>query len=426
MIKLDKILVTDKGRRIDYSYSISENSSKFFNAEDSLYVKYRVDISNVPKSILAIPFLANILPISWFGNFDIIIDELDEDFYNAIQILKSEFQKQFSSYNLGGNILVTKKVKNDIDGSKYAMLFSGGVDAYATYIRNYTKIPDLITIHGADIEIKDTKQWNDFTNFLRAEKLLKSNHKEYIETNVRTFYTYHVELLLEDIGWWGKVQHGLSLVGSLAPLSYVQKYKSIFIASSYTDHIEIAWGSTPQIDESITWAGIKVFHDGYELKRQDKVDLITGFSKEKGVNLKLRVCYSELRNEFNCSNCEKCFRTILGIILNGQDPNNYGFKVDKNIYENIFRSLSFGNASKGQKYFWWELMEKAKTTNKPFIFNNIEKETEELDRIRNGELDRMLQNKLENPRKGIYRIKFIFRNKFPRAVKFLKKLKRGN
>ena len=84
-------------------------------------------------------------------------------------------------------------------------------------------------------------------------------------------------MLLPNLGWWGSVQHGLALNGVVAPLAQKKGYENIFIASSYTDNIKITWGSTPEIDNNISWASTRVIHDGYELKRQDKLSFIVNF-----------------------------------------------------------------------------------------------------------------------------------------------------
>ncbi|WP_034039882.1 hypothetical protein [Wocania ichthyoenteri] len=424
MLKLKDINIADDGKKILFDYNTTSSSvKKYFNSDEAYYAKYGVSVSDVPKSILVIPFLSNVMPIAWFAGFDVEVPEIDEHFFNALKLVKEEFQKQFSDYSLKGNLIAKQLVKNNISDKNTAMLFSGGVDAYATYIRVYKKTPDLVTILGADIEIEDKSQWDAFTGFVENEKLLQGNQKQYIETNVRTFYTYQVELLLKDIGWWGKVQHGLSLIGVLAPLSYINGYSNIYIASSYTEQIDIAWGSTPQIDEKISWASIQVFHDGYELKRQDKVDLITKFSAGKDTNFKLRVCYSELRSEFNCSKCEKCYRTILGIILNGGNPNEYGFNVDENVYQKMFKLLNYGSASKGMQYFWWELMEKAKHSKSIYIFNDKLTENKQLERIKNGEIHEILERKINNPKRFTEKVKFILRNRFSNIYNLYKKIR---
>lgn len=423
MLKLNKISLNENGQRINYDYTVQKAFEKYFSKNTVFYAKYGCNLDEVPNSILVIPFLSNIMPIAWFAGFNVEVPEVDEDFYNALKEVKLEFEKQFNNYPLKGNLVAEKIIKNNITGKKTVMLFSGGVDAYATYIRIHNKTPDLVTILGADIEIKDQAQWKSFTAFIENEPLLKNNQKQYIETNVREFYTYQVELLLKEIGWWGQVQHGLSLIGSLAPISYINGYKEVFIASSYTKEIDIAWGSTPQIDEKIRWAGIQVHHDGYELKRQDKVDLIANFSNETKNKFKLRVCYSELRNGFNCSNCEKCYRTILGLILNGENPNHYGFNVNKDIYNNMFITLNEYGASRGMQYFWWELMEKAKSTNEIFYFEDKDLEIKYLDRIRDGELHRLMENKIKKSKNDTSKLKFIIRSKYPWLISLYKKLK---
>ncbi|MEL0650348.1 hypothetical protein V6246_02875 [Algibacter sp. TI.3.09] len=425
MLKLNNIEIQADGQKIFYNY-LATNSSvkKYFNVKQPFYAKYGINIENVPKSILVIPFLSNVMTIAWFAGFDVEVQEVDEDFFNALKLVKIEFQKQYPDYTLKGDLFAEKLVKNKIDdNNNSAMLFSGGVDAYATYIRVFDKTPDLVTILGADIEIEDKEQWTSFTSYIENESILEKNAKEYIETNVREFYTYQVSLLLKDIGWWGKVQHGLSLIGSLAPLSYIKEYGSIYIASSYTKEIDIAWGSTPLGDEKISWAGIKVFHDAYELKRQDKVDLISQFSKENKNNFKLRVCYSELRTQFNCGKCEKCYRTILGLILNGENPNNYGFNINENLYENMFKLLEQGTANKGMQYFWWELMEKAKNATSIFIFKNREEEETQIDKIRSGKLHDLLDKKVNNPKRWTYKLKFILRNRLSTVYSIYKKIR---
>ncbi|MGB3776667.1 MAG: hypothetical protein WA951_15530, partial [Leeuwenhoekiella sp.] len=347
ILKLNNIAFDEGGKKILYHYDITSGISALFDNSNPFYASYDLNVSKVPLSIAVIPFLGNIVPIAWFGGFTIEVDEVDEDFNESLKAIKEIFVKNYPNKELKGGLSAKKIVKNGKLGDKTAMLFSGGVDAFATYIRIVDEKPDLVTIHGADIEIEDKRQWNDFLSFAKAEESISENPKEYIQANLRDFYTYKVDLLIEGLGWWGKIQHGLGLICLLAPLSEIKGYASIYIASSYTDHININWGSTPEIDQQITWAELDVKHDGYELKRQDKVDLITDFAANSEKNLKLRVCYSELNDKLNCSSCEKCYRTILGIILSGKNTNDFGFVVNERIYDQIFDKLSHAHLTQG-------------------------------------------------------------------------------
>ncbi len=423
MLKLNSISYSDNGCKINYNYETINGVSKYFRPSNKFYSKYEIDVSQIPKSIAVIPFISNTITIAWFAGFKIEVDELDEDFFNSLVKIKKIFSKWYPHLKQQNSLVVNKLIKNRQERKGTAMLFSGGVDAFATYIRHIESSPDLITIHGPDIEISDLKQWNDLKLFMANEPVLSNNKKNYVESNVRDFYTYKVQLLIDDLGWWGKIQHGISLLGLTAPLSWVNHYDIILIASSYTKNIDISWGSTPETDEALTWGGIRIVHDGYDLLRQDKVDLIADFCREKLKKLKLRVCYSELRDEFNCSKCEKCFRTILGLILAGQDPNKFGFSVSESFYNDLFNQIGNGNSTKGMNYFWWELMEKAKKTEKPFIFRNKDHEMSHIQQIASGQISNKLEDKLIVNNVSKKRLKFILRNKFAPIYNAYKKIR---
>jgi len=424
MFKVNNIRFTDSGKKINYDYTYDKVISRFFNKKERFYSSYNIDVSNVPDSIAVIPLLVNIMPISWFAGFDVFVDELDKEFLQSLEQIKKEFVKNHPEIKpLESKLIVNKEIKNVYEVNQVAMLFSGGVDAYTTFFRHYDKKPHLITIHGADVEIEDIEQWQRVIQINKEEPVLKNNKKHYIESNVRTFYTHQVDLLLPNLGWWGKVQHGLSLNGLVAPLSYVEGYQENYIASSYTDNIKIAWGSTPEIDNSIKWGNTRVIHDGYELKRQDKIDFIVNFIRDSKGFVNLRVCYSLLNESVNCGKCEKCLRTIIAIILNNESPNRFGFETDERVYSQIIKTFEKGIESKGTKYFWWEISEKIKNTSSIYIFKDEKKEKEKLREL-NGIITQKLTEVVgSKKREFVSRLKFRLRRKFPKTFNYYLKLR---
>ncbi len=423
MFKLNRLSFEEGGERISYDYQMDKKIAKYFNLHSRFYVKYSEDVSCVPQSMAVIPLLANIAPISWFVGFDIELDELDEDFYNALTVIKEIFERNFKEHSLSGSIKVGKLIKNCVEGKNTAMLFSGGLDSLATYIRHREKSPSLITVHGADVEIKDSKKWNALVFFLENEPLLFNNEKKYAEANLMNFYTYQVPLLLKSLSWWGEVQYGLGLLGLMAPLSYKNGYKDILIAASNSRYVPVLRrGSMPAIDESVSWGGIKIHHDGYELKRQDKVDWVAGFARKEARKPILRVCYSDLRQGFNCGKCEKCLRTCLGLILAGENPNNYGFESDESIYEIMFSVLGREPIPEVTKYLWKELRERACRSDDFFIYSDKAKEQAYMHRIMKGEIDAKLNaGSCENG--FVRRLKFVLINKFPRMYGLYRAMK---
>ena len=371
MIYLNNIKFENGGRRIVYDYKYDSNLGKYFNKSEQFYVEYDIDVQSIPSSIAAIPFLANFAPISWFVGCSISIEEADQDFIDALESIKNVFIAEYPHIGLNqSKICFKRQVKNNYAANNSGTLFSGGVDAYSTYFSHVAETPDLITIKGADVDITNSTIWERIKLLNEHEVLLSGNQKLYITSNLRTFYTHNVDLLLKGINWWSKVQHGLALTALLAPLSAIRGYSTIYIASSYTENADFFWGSSPQIDNKVKWGNTKIVHDGYQLRRQDKVDLIVKATEALNKSIILRVCYalSESNQRVNCSKCEKCYRTILGLILSGANPNDYGFDTSAHVYDEIETMFKNGFSSEGVKYFWGELLHKMTNSNAFYYF----------------------------------------------------------
>ena len=366
-IKIKSISLEEVGHKIKYSYEISKELKKYF--KEDFFVRYDLSVKGVPESILVIPFVANLLPISWIVGFDIIVDSIDDKFYAGMQHVKEIFAKEFPEISQQQSNIIFNRLETNISQHKTdAMLFSGGVDAYATYFRNFHKPLDLVLVRGADIPLDDHKQWQTALDSMESEKILDNNPKHYIEMNCRDFYSYHVTELIAGGGWWGKVQHGLSLTCSAAPLAYVLDYGNLSIAATHNINFRMFWGSMPEIDHNTRWADTVVHHDGFDLTRIDKVELIVKNAKLSPHNLNLRVCYSEFNYGLNCSECEKCYRTMLAITVFGENPNDYGFKVDPKLYGDVEAIVQQGFATKGIRYDWEKTYDKLKLQNDIYQF----------------------------------------------------------
>ena len=127
-------------------------------------------------------------------------------------------------------------------------------------------------------------------------------------------------------GWWHGFQHGIGVICHAAPIMYSMGKKIAYFASTYTkeDKGKVTCASDPSIDNCVRFCGARVYHDGYELNRQEKIDKIVQFAEQSGIRVSLRVCW-ESKGGSNCCHCEKCWRTILGLYAAGADPREYGF-----------------------------------------------------------------------------------------------------
>lgn len=420
MIVINDISVSDNGKRVEYNYSMDFKLSKYFNKKSLFFVEYELDVSSVPKSILAIPLLVNILPISWFLDFEIKIEELDEKFTHCIDGLKQGFQKMYPQYELKGSLSVSKLIENKSPGTEEkAMLFSGGVDAISAYIRHAKDKLSLISIRGADIALEDDERWNDLLEYNRSQKYLSENSKYNISSNLRTFYTYKLEKEL-NLKWWGQVQHGMALLGVTAPLTYLLHIRDLYIGSTHTKQTQISWGSNPITDELLCWANTRITHECYDLTRQEKLKSILDYARETEQDIGLRVCYSERREDLNCGRCEKCLRTILGIILEGSNPNVFGFKVDKQFYSLVDNLLNTGINTIGIYNHWKNLQSKAKNAKHFFVFENKQQEEKKIKEFCSFQLKKL---DLKQGMSKWERWKFSIINKYPALFNFYMKFR---
>ena len=340
--------VSVKNNRIDYKYNVSGEWSEAFNLDELLYIEYSCDISEVPEGIAVIPLLANLLPMAWIYDAEIVVPVCDKDFYDSINDFKKGYEEMYPMLNFGGKITVGELQENVCNGTGSAAFFSGGVDAFNTLVNHVNEHPTLLTIWGADVQFEDTIGWE------RVLKHLKITAEEFkvdfvtIKSSFRRFL--NIRPLMEKVyasgdDWWHGFQHGIGIISHAAPVMYAMGKRIVYFASSFTaaDKGKVTCASDPTIDNYVRFCGSKVHHDGYEYTRQMKIHNIVQFSHKIKKDLQLRVCWQSSGGT-NCCSCEKCWRTILGIYAEGFDPRKFGFYYDdKQLYRLAHRMKYSGD-----------------------------------------------------------------------------------
>jgi hypothetical protein len=412
MITLRDIRFSEEGRRIDYNYIPQGPAAKFFRRCPSFFVRYEQDVSACPQAIAVIPFVANMLPIAWFAGFNLCVPEIDQAFADSMGRLRGEFRKMYPDHALSGGLEAKRLIKVSWPGERRLALFSGGLDAFATLLRHRDEQLELVTLFGADIDLFDQKQWNECQRHIGGEPFLQKFARHVIAANLRTFYCPEVERTL-IFGWWGRVQHGLGMLGLLAPLSQLRGCSRAYIASSVPGD---AWGSSPETDDCIRWGSMAVSNDGVELGRQGKADLIVRYARDSGQYFSLRVCYSELSKNLNCGRCEKCYRTIMNLVLANQDPRCFSLPFSSGTYPAMFKLLSRTHSSNALRLIWREISDRARQAvdkSQFFVLADREAETAAIRRIADGEIDRALEWNQGAFGDRVARWRFILRHQYP-------------
>lgn len=361
------------GCQIKVQYSVSRSIEKYFRTNE-FFAEYSINVENVPFSIAVIPFICNILPFIWIKNCDLIVPMLDKTFYNQLDILRNSYQQMYPMLNFRGNIKVEQIEDISYETQKSMCFFSGGVDAFSTLLNHIIEKPILFTIWGADISFSDEQSWNIIKK--QNEQTAKQFSLDFLfcKTNFRDFYNndlFNSLVSASNDDWWHGFQHGMGLIGHAAPLCLIKGISTLYIASSYAvENNRIA--SHPTIDNNVVWAGVHTVHDQYMYPRQSKIHDICRYARKNKKFPYLRVCWQS-HSSSNCGYCEKCMRTIYGLIVEGEDPNFYGFSINPYLLkDNILKFIQAYRFSVQNVSYWIMIQDRYKHNK-----NKIKKEYSE-------------------------------------------------
>lgn len=368
-IKVSKITI-DKNR-LNVDFIVSDNLKIYFN-EFSFWAAYSEDISNTPESIAVIPFICNVLPLVWRTGSILSLDNIDMDFFNNINKIKEGFLAMFPKLQFNGNIFASKFENNKINdnSAKVACLFSGGVDAFATLLAHKNEFPDIITIWGADVRLDDNIGWSVVQRHVDStSKELNIENSFEIKCNFNEFLNKdNCNKLVKPYrdNYWHGFQHGIGLLSLCSPIAYCKNIRKIYIASSFTmkERGKITIASDPSIDNNLHFCGVNIWHDQYDINRQQKIGLIIDYCRTNHVSIKLRTCYMEKASGGNCCQCEKCTRTIFGILAEDEDPTSYGYDIDFKKLKKLSHHIKYGIYwnTRNIKILWDEIKNRFKET----------------------------------------------------------------
>lgn len=344
------------GSLVKYNFSVNQEIKRFFKTQ-TMFLRYEQSMTDVPLSILSIPFVNCMAGISWLTGAMLFVDEVDETYYQAFKQLKVAYS-ELHDIRLGGMFVPSVIKRNEISKSEdYLLLFGGGVDCHSSFLRNRNRVSGVINIYGwskdedniTEVDLSDKKNTKAFGDRfgINAFHVTSNFASQFNRSEIDKTY---------GTSYWYCYLHSMAFLAIATPIAWVNGCSNLMIASSFTkDRADVHCGSFITTDSEYRFAtsGITL-HDGFELNRQEKVALIVNYQRETQKPYYFQACSF---NDRNCCKCEKCFRTIVELIAENADPRDFGFNIDGSMYHHwksvIDKDIAMWGVSKEAYYYYY-------------------------------------------------------------------------
>ncbi|MFC6905724.1 hypothetical protein [Halalkalicoccus tibetensis] len=334
------------------------------------YVRYSQDVSEVPEGVLAVPLLSTLCPVAWITGSDLYIEEVDATFLRALPGLQRAFAELYPDAPFAGSPTIHYKdgvdneSRDDVPGDGEAgVLFTGGVDSTTTYLQHREKRPHLISVRKeSETRANTWKLRRPMIEAFAEENDLRSH---FVETNLKLLFdkfmlNLYYRHLLND-SWDRTMYFGLGYPGFTAPITYLEGITELHQSVDYLPHDRFPNSARPRLVENLRWADTVVESGSVGLTRQDKIERIGDYFAGKDTAWRISSCDEGGESSLCCNECGTCLHTIIGFIVAGYDPADYGFDVDEGTFDRVKAHLNEQefHADSVKARFWLELQDRA-------------------------------------------------------------------
>jgi hypothetical protein len=195
-------------------------------------------------------------------------------------------------------------------------LVSGGIDSLATVRWNMLHVPPSHErAIGALAYVAFHREWEPSAALLRAETAGRRPAVDAVAAEIGA------DVIPIRTNSWGLVGnghffndkwHGAAFVSAAAFLG--SAYRRIYLAAGQDPWVDVPWGSHPMLDNYYSSAHLAVEHD-LMISRFEKTRLVGAWETGRDA---IRVCQNDSAGARNCGTCEKCIRTSLTLLVQGQ------------------------------------------------------------------------------------------------------------
>ena len=296
-----------------------------------------INLEKLPYAINIMPFVMNVVSIVWISGKDYYIDEMDRKLFNSLEKVKEVLKRMYKKTSWNGRLIPRKLVDTPDfmpagsgDG-RAALLFSGGLDSVTSAMYHRQQKLLLVTLWGHwDLPLNDKKLWESRKKELQSFGKEHGHENTFIRSNYFWFLNRDaLNRISPEINCWRIFTvEGIGWAGLVAPVMLSKGYPVLLHGSTITWEFNFPAAANPFIDNNIKFADARVEHDLFHMNRLQKCEFLACLRKEKQIKkaAHIRVC-EDNTIVGNCCKCQKCVRTILELVVVGENPCDYGFPI---------------------------------------------------------------------------------------------------
>lgn len=237
--------------------------------------------------------------------------------------------------------------------ARTASLLSGGIDGLTTLRANRLDYPashpefirDCIVLFGA-ADFENTaegpvpERLAAFQRLVsRLQTLAGSEEFQLIPVHTNT------RLLSRTYTCWQAVGFGAANVAVTHALS--RRFNKVLFASDGNGVDPYPAGSHPLLDQHFSTASVQVQHQQAAWTRIDKLRLLADWPPAMQMMQPCHYVKIPPEGRINCGHCEKCVRTMLGLLCIGK-LSEAGAFVEKNVTAEMIRAIPIHNPGKAE------------------------------------------------------------------------------
>lgn len=323
-----------------------------------------------------IPFLVGaLIPAMYYREKRIQFDEnIDPQLYEGLVSNMMFYQHWYGKEYHLVRIEAKKNINYKLKYLKReaGQFLSGGVDSLYALRRNMLnydpahpwRVKNGILVHGFDI-YHDEKSPQSLDIFDRAMNAAAPIAQEAgirlipVYTNIRHLHS-HYEFWME---WF----FGAALSSVAHSLS--NRLDKMIVASGYDISELCPWGSDPLIDPNYGSSELIIKHD-INRSRLEKIQLLSEWDVARN---NVRVCVHNHRSRLNCSECEKCLRTMLYFMITGKLKECRAFEYQE-VTPKLLSGIRLSGRNDYRANYYFEMIPYLKEIGRNDLVKVLEKE----------------------------------------------------